>query len=162
MELFLLLSLLCMLFVLKLCMLAGHVCGAYKKTCINAKIVVWEHITFPLGETCQIKPFAIRHMHIYANKHTFIFEFGARRPARVFSQVDRYLTVAIHLRHVTHQIIHTPAHDLFSLLNANPRHPPTSNTQNLKNKYIFISRFCIPRTCVLNAPSAWRSEGEKA
>ena len=25
-------------------MLAGHVCGAQKKTCINAKIVVWEHV----------------------------------------------------------------------------------------------------------------------
>ena len=28
----------------QLCVLAGHVCGAQKKTCINAKIVVWEHV----------------------------------------------------------------------------------------------------------------------
>ena len=36
--------LLCTLFFARqLCVLAGHVCGAQKKTCINAKIVFWEH-----------------------------------------------------------------------------------------------------------------------
>ena len=37
--------LLCTLFfVRQLCVLAGHFCGAQKKTCINTKIVVWEHV----------------------------------------------------------------------------------------------------------------------
>ena len=42
MEFFLLLC--ALVFARQLCVLAGHVCGAQKKTCINAKIVFWEHV----------------------------------------------------------------------------------------------------------------------
>ena len=76
------------------------------------------------------------------NTHLYLNSAPDARPA----YSHKLTTVAIHLRHVTHQLIHTPTHDLFSLLNANPRHPPTSNTQNLANKYIFIFGFCISRT----------------